>query len=104
MATPKKANPDSSRFKKGQSGNPGGRSPRVGPNGETVAQLARQHTSEMISVLVRVAKKDGHPQPVAAANAILDRGWGKPREQEEGGSSKEDLGKALLELISRLPQ
>lgn len=69
-------------FQKGKSGNPGGRSPRVGPNGETLTQLARAHTTEALQVLVDVAT-DKMAEPnhrVSAAVAILDRGWGKPKE------------------------
>lgn len=69
-------------FKKGQSGNPGGRSPRVGPNGETLTQLARAHTADALQVLVDVAtdKMADANHRVSAAVAILDRGWGKPKE------------------------
>jgi len=80
MATPKKDNPGSSRFKPGQSGNPGGRSPRVGPNGETVAQLARAHTAEAVERLVRVMRGADDDLALKAVQAILDRGWGKPKE------------------------
>jgi len=69
-------------WKPGQSGNPGGRSPRVGPNGETVAELARAHTKEAIDCLVEVltGKANEARDRIAAANALLDRGWGKPKE------------------------
>lgn len=83
MAGSKHAN--KTTFKKGQSGNPGGRSPRVGPNGETIAQLARAHTAEALSTLVEVCNGKGNEPKdrVSAANAILDRGWGKPTESVE---------------------
>lgn len=70
---------------KGKSGNPGGRSPRVGPNGETIAQLARAHTTDALATLVEVCNNKGlEPRDrVSAANAILDRGWGKPKESVE---------------------
>jgi hypothetical protein len=78
MAGSKHAN--KTTFKKGTSGNPGGRSPRVGPNGETAAQLARTHTAAAIQTLA-----DGLTAPewqvrVACSQALLDRGWGKPTE------------------------
>lgn len=83
MAGPKHAN--GSTWQKGQSGNPGGRSPRVGPNGETIAQLARAHTADAIATLVEICNNKGvEPRDrVSAANAILDRGWGKPKESVE---------------------
>lgn len=57
------------RFKPGQSGNPGGR-----PKG--VAALAREHTPEAIKALVAALKCK--KERVSAAIALLDRGWGKP--------------------------
>lgn len=85
MATPKKDNPGSSRWEKGKSGNPGGRSPRVGPNGETLAELARVHTADALNTLVEVCNgKANEPRDrITAANYILDRGWGKAKESVE---------------------
>jgi hypothetical protein len=66
---------EDTQFKKGVSGNPGGR-PRV--IGE-VRDLARQHTTDALNALVSIVN-DGDANPgarVAAANTILDRGYGK---------------------------
>lgn len=83
MAGPKHSN--ATTFQKGKSGNPGGRSPRIGPNGETAAQLARQHTAEAIQTLADVCNNKGaEPRDrIAAAQGLLDRGWGKPTEHVE---------------------
>ena len=64
------------RFKKGQSGNPGGR-PKIFTE---VKQAAREHTEAAIETLVGVMNNEEATAAarVAAANAILDRGWGKP--------------------------
>ena len=45
-----------------------------------IRSLARSHTRTAINVLVGVMRaKDATPAArVSAANAILDRGWGKP--------------------------
>ena len=88
---------------KGKSGNPGGRSPRIGPNGETAAQLARVHTVEAIDVLreVMMDKKATPVARVSAANGMLDRGWGKPKDEDAG--DKPDLAAVLADLISKLP-
>ena len=62
-------------FAKGQSGNPGGR-PRV--EGE-IRELARQHTMTALRTLIEIAERgENESARVTAANAILDRGWGKP--------------------------
>ena len=60
---------------KGESGNPGGR-PR---ENEMVKKLAREHTEESVCALVHWMKqrKDARAS-VAAAQALLDRGYGKP--------------------------
>ena len=66
----------STSFQPGTSGNPGGR-----PKGlSEVIALAREHTDLAITPLVDLAKqtKAAPAARVAAASALLDRGWGKP--------------------------
>ena len=74
-------------FKKGHSGNPGGR-PKVVAE---VKELAREHTSEAIETLVSImANAESTPAArVSAANSLLDRGYGKPPQHitGEGGPS-----------------
>jgi len=63
-------------FAKGVSPNPGGRPREVGH----VRELAREHTAVALGTLVTVMKNAKAPPAarVAAANALLDRGYGRP--------------------------
>lgn len=72
----KKQMPRGTPFKKGQSGNITGR-PKLPPDIKHVRELARQYTDQAIQALVEVLSSDGASAKVAAANVILDRGWGK---------------------------
>ncbi len=66
-------------FKKGQSGNPGGRPKVLGE----VRELAQKHGPECITGLLEIARNTQAPAParVAAYNALLDRGYGKPHQE-----------------------
>ena len=66
----------STTFKPGVSGNPGGR-PKVLSE---VRDLAREHTVTAINTLVSIMcnEKTAAAARTAAAQAILDRGYGKP--------------------------
>ena len=71
-----KARLRSGQFAPGQSGNPAGR-----PKDEhRVAELARSYTLEAIDTLVELMR-DGKDERVrgTAAQALLDRGWGKAK-------------------------
>lgn len=70
-------------FKPGQSGNPGGRPKAVA----VVRDLAREHTETAITALVEIMTTgESAAARVAAAQAILDRGWGKPTQTVAGDS------------------
>jgi len=62
-----------------------------------IRSLARSHTGSAINVLVGVMRsKDAtHAARVSAANAILDRGWGKAAQALENDNG-------ALELIHRI--
>jgi hypothetical protein len=61
-------------FKPGQSGNPGGR-PKVIAE---VRTLAQQYTALAVETLAHIMQHgDKDAARVAAAQALLDRGWGK---------------------------
>ncbi len=79
----------------GQSGNPGGRSPEVG----RVRELARARTEEAIEALTNIMRdpEASASARVAAAEALLDRGWGKPTQPF-------DLGDAAVNVLVASPE
>jgi hypothetical protein len=69
-------------FKPGISGNPSGR-PRVTlADGRTLAEIARGHTELAIAALAEIAScgAESGSARVSAATALLDRGWGRPKQ------------------------
>jgi hypothetical protein len=73
-------------FQKGQSGNPAGRVPRRLPDGRSLAEVAREYTPQAIEALVKILTKGtSETAIIAAANAIIDRGWGKAKQPITGG-------------------
>jgi hypothetical protein len=63
-----------------------------------IRSMARSHTKTALSVLVGVMRNTKAPPParIAAANAILDRGWGKATQPIENGDD------GALELIHKI--
>ena len=63
-----------------------------------IRSLARSHTRTALNVLVGIMRSKGATAAarVSAANAILDRGWGKATQSIESGN------KSTVDLIHRI--
>lgn len=77
--------------------------------GATIGELARQHCATALNALVQVALSgESEAARVSAANALLDRGFGKPPQSIEhsgkvdGHITAEPIG--LFELLGELRQ
>lgn len=81
-------------FVKGQSGNPGGR-PKAAI---AIKELARQHSDAAIETLVAALKAENESTRVAAANSLLDRGWGKPAQAIIGGDENDPAIRVINEI------
>lgn len=88
-------------FKKGKSGNPGGRKRETGD----VRELARQYTKEAIETLKQVMLSDERGAArVAAAQALLDRGYGRPMQAMEVSGPDQSPIHIATEFIDRPPR
>jgi hypothetical protein len=73
----------------GSSPNPGGRPKII----EDIRDLAREHTETAINALVQIAESGKQESArVAAASALLDRGWGKPTQPIAGDDAMPAIG------------
>ena len=72
----------------------GGKRPNAGrPKGKVseakraIAEVAQDYADDMLTVLVEIAKNPEEPASarVSAANAVIERGYGKPVQPQEHG-------------------
>ncbi len=74
--------------------------PRAAKDIVDIRSLARSHTETCIRTLAKIVSEPKAPPParVAAANSLLDRGWGKAPQQitgEDGGDIRITIRKII---------
>jgi hypothetical protein len=86
-----------SAWKPGQSGNPKGRPP---PEVD-ITELARKHGPRCIEVVARLLTDKDRKLRLAAATALLDRGFGRPKQEIEAhGSTLVELHLIAARMVS----
>lgn len=86
-------------FVKGVSGNPGGR-PKLKMN---LRELAQENTMEALETLVQVMRTGRPGERLIAANAILDRAYGRPTQSVEMSGDRSTLVDLLVSLNKSHP-
>lgn len=68
-----------------------------------IKSLARAHTETALNILVGIVRQETAPAAarVTAAQALLDRGWGKPAQAIVGGDD-DDSPLKLIHKIERV--
>ena len=83
---------------------PGSGRPKGSPNKATasIRDAAQAYTEDALRTLVEVMNDREQPGParVGAANAILDRGYGKPKQEVDGSLT----GEMMLQILTGVPR
>src|SRR5919112_1917904 len=87
------------KWAKGVSGNPGGR-PKLEVS---IRGLAQQNSMEALETLVQVMRTGKPGERLIAANAILDRAYGRPSQSIEMSSDRTTLVDLLVSINKTHP-
>jgi len=93
-------------FKPGQTGNPLGYNGQMRMRNKQIEELAREHAAEAVAALVDLMRTGSDSAKRAAAEALLDRAYGKPVDRQAvlnlgpAGEAVEELSRAQLLRIA----
>lgn len=86
-------------FPPGNNANPGGR-PKLPQDIRHVRELAREYTEKAVETLVSVMANGSPAARVSAAQAMLDRGWGKAEQLVTGpGDNGEHVHRVEFAIV-----
>jgi Family of unknown function (DUF5681) len=90
------------QFRKGHSGNPGGRPKEIGH----VKELAREHTVAAVKTLAEIMGNTEEPAAARAraAEALLNRAWGTPESTANVNLTNEPTTEQLIQIILGDPE
>lgn len=97
--TGKKPRGPGRRFQAGQSGNPAGRAKKTDEERDLEA-LCRERTPDALAVIERIMTSgENERNQLTAAQIIIERGYGKPRQAVEHSGSLEHVISAVQYVI-----
>ncbi len=88
------APPEKHRFKKGQSGNPGGRKKGLGEFRTLCANLSTEHIPVLVRILKSKARFTKNADKIRAWEVLAAYGWGKPAQTVDVTNSDGTLTQA----------
>jgi len=103
---PKPGQRHSGQFKPGQTGNPSGFNGLQRMKSKAIEELAREHAAEAVAALVDLLHNGSDSARRAAAEALLDRAYGKPIDRQAvltmgpSGEAVEEMSEAQLLRIA----
>lgn len=87
-------------FQKGRSGNPTGKNGKENKTIKTVAEIANDNSAKAMQALVKLIGSSDEKVSLAAAQAVLDRAVGKPKQTVEKTTKTEASDYSTAELLS----
>lgn len=90
-------------FQPGQSGNPSGR-PKKTEEERTLEALCREKTPAALNTILEIMNKGTERNRLAAAEYVIDRGWGKATQRQEAIEKVTAQVRYVAELPPRAPR